>query len=81
MNPDFQEVLNKILAKTPEELNEQEKAFLRARSSYLKKAQLEEYAEVLAPKQPEVYVSKKERAKQENQTSDNTETVKQDATI
>jgi len=60
MNPDFQEVLNKILAKTPEELNEQEKAFLRARSSYLKKAQLEEYDSILNPK-PEIYVAKKDR--------------------
>ena len=60
MNPDFQEVLNKILAKTPEELNEQERAFLKARSSYLKKAQLEEYDSILNPK-VEVYVAKKDR--------------------
>ena len=75
MNPEAQEVLNKILAKTPEELNEQERAFLKARSSYLKKAQLEEYDSILNPK-VEVYVAKKDR---KNQTSDNTETVKQDA--
>ena len=73
MNPESVEVLSKILAKTPEELNEQEKAFLRARSSYLKKAQLEEYAEILTPK-VEVYVAKKDRETKPAQK----QTVKQD---
>ena len=50
MNKEAQEYLNKILAKTPETLNEYEIGFLRARSSYLKKAQLEEYESVLNPK-------------------------------
>lgn len=50
MNPEAQERLNKILAKTPEELNEQEILFLRARRSYLKKSQLEEYDSILNPK-------------------------------
>ena len=50
MNPEAQARLNEILAKTPEELNEQEIGFLRARRSYLKKAQLEEYDNILNPK-------------------------------
>lgn len=50
MNPEAQEELNKILAKEPETLNEEEIKFLRARSSYLKKAQLEEYDSVLNTK-------------------------------
>jgi hypothetical protein len=70
-----QEHFDKILKKTPKELNEQEIAFLRARSSYLKKSQLEEYDSVLNPK-PEIYVAKKDR---KNQTSEELETVKQNA--
>lgn len=49
MNPEAQEYLNKILAKSPIELTEDEKGFLRARSSYLKESQLEEYDSVLNP--------------------------------
>lgn len=62
MNPEAQEVLNKILAKEPTVLTEDEAKFLRARRDYLKKSQLEEYVAVLNPKV-------------ENQTSDE-ETVK-----
>lgn len=50
MDERSKEYLNKILAKTPEELNSQEIGFLRARRSYLKKAQLEEYQSVLETK-------------------------------
>lgn len=49
MNPEALEYLNKILKKNPSELNEDEKAFLRARKSYLKDAQLKEYESVLSP--------------------------------
>lgn len=60
MNPEAQARLDEILKLSPETLNEDQIMFLRARSGYLKKAQLEEYAEVLkvkeekevAPKQP-----------------------------
>lgn len=47
MNPEAQEFLDNILKKTPEELNDEEVRFLRARSSYLKKSQLEEYKNIL----------------------------------
>ena len=50
MNPEDQAVLDKILAKDPETLTEEEKGFLRARSSYLKKAQLKEYDSIINPK-------------------------------
>ena len=63
MNPEAQEVLNKILAKDPSNLTEDDIKFLRARSSYLKASQLEEYDSVLNPKV-------------KNQTSEKTETVK-----
>ena len=52
MNPEAQEVLDNILKKTPEELNDEEVRFLRARSSYLNKAQLDEYNDVLETKPP-----------------------------
>ncbi len=51
MNPEAQEYLNKVLTKSPSELSEEEAAFLRARVSYLKPAQLKEYAEVLTVKE------------------------------
>ena len=73
MDPRSQEQFDKILAKSIEELNEDEKGFLRARQSYLKKSQLAEYADILNPTPP-LYVSKK------NQTSE-TETVKENANI
>ena len=68
MNPDAQEYLDKILKKSPNDLNTEEMGFLRARRSYLKPAQVEEYKEVLEVK------SVKEQPK-ENQTSEE-ETVK-----
>lgn len=51
MNQEAQEYLDTILKKEPEALNFEERAFLRARRSYLKKAQLEEYKEVLEPEE------------------------------
>lgn len=51
MNPEAQEYLNEILKKEPEVLSYDEKAFLRARRGYLKKAQLEEYKEILENKE------------------------------
>ncbi len=50
MNPQAQVVLDQILKIEPDNLTEDQKAFLRARSSYLKKSQLEEYDHVLNPK-------------------------------
>lgn len=50
MNPEAQELLDSILKKNPEDLNEEEQAFVRARSSYLKKSQLEEFKDILHPK-------------------------------
>lgn len=47
MNKEAQERLDEILKKEPEALTSEDKAFLRARRSYLKKAQLEEYSLVL----------------------------------
>ena len=73
MDPRSQEYFDKILAKSIEELNEDEKGFLRARQSYLKKSQLAEYDDILNPA-PSLYISKK------NQTSQ-TEPVKENANI
>lgn len=50
MNPEAQAVLDAILKKEPETLNQQEITFLRARRSYLKKSQLEEYESILETK-------------------------------
>lgn len=47
MNPDAEVILNEILKKDPEHLTTGERVFLRARQSYLKKSQLEEYASIL----------------------------------
>lgn len=47
MNPEAKEYLDKLLQKSPSEFTEDEKGFLRARSSYLKPSQLEEYASIL----------------------------------
>ena len=49
MDEKSQEYLNTILAKQPETLNQVEIAFLRARQSYLKKSQLEEYNDIFNP--------------------------------
>lgn len=62
MNPEAQAELNRILAIDPKNLTEDDKAFLRARSSYLKESQKQEYAEAL--KEPK------------HQTSEEPETVK-----
>lgn len=47
MNPEAQEVLNNILTIDPKDLRRDQRDFLRARSSYLKKSQAEEYKEIL----------------------------------
>lgn len=47
MNPEAQAVLDEILRKDPEALTLEERLFLRARRSYLKKSQLEEYKDIL----------------------------------
>jgi hypothetical protein len=54
MNPEAQEILNKILLKSPSDLSTDEILFLRARKSYLKPVQVEEYKEVLEEKKVEV---------------------------
>jgi hypothetical protein len=65
MNPSAKEYLDKILEKGPESLNEPEKAFLRARRSYLKPSQVEEYKEVLNPVKEVKVEVKPEEAKTE----------------
>lgn len=50
MNPEAQAVLDEILKKDPQNLTTDDIEFLRARSSYLKKSQLDEYDSVLNPK-------------------------------
>jgi len=67
MDPKSQEYLNKILAKDPETLNHNEIVFLRARVSYLKAAQVEEYDSVLNPK-VKVQTSQKETVKKNANT-------------
>lgn len=64
MNPEAQAIFDEILKKEIDDLSEDDKIFLRARRSYLKKAQVEEYDSVLNPKI-------------KNQTSAKTETVKE----
>lgn len=49
MDPKSQEYFDQILAKEIETLNENEVKFLRARRSYLRKTQLEEYDSILNP--------------------------------
>jgi len=67
MEPRSQEYLDQIFKKELNTLNDQEIAFLRARRSYLKRSQLEEYDSILNPQEEsEVYVSKKDK----NQTSE-----------
>ena len=51
MNPGAQTRLDNILKKSPEELNTEEIAFLRARRDYLKTSQVEEYDSILNPKE------------------------------
>lgn len=50
MDERSQKRFNEIVAKDPSVLTTEEIAFLRARSSYLKKIQLEEYDSILNPK-------------------------------
>lgn len=66
MNPEAEKVLKDILEIAPANLTPDQIGFLKARRSYLKPAQLEEYEEVLHLKEPE--------KKEEHQTSK--ETVK-----
>lgn len=47
MNKEAQELLEKILSKPMNELTDNEIAFLKARQSYLKSYQLEDYKEIL----------------------------------
>ena len=60
MNPEAQEYLDSILKKSPDILNKDEIAFLRARRSYLKESQLEEYESVLETKPPKKEPVKKD---------------------
>lgn len=53
MNPEAKDKLNEILQKRSEELNKEDKAFLRARRSYLNKMQTEEYKDILHEKSEE----------------------------
>lgn len=47
MNPEAQAVLDEILKINPKDLTKDQRDFLRARRTYLKDSQLEEYQEVL----------------------------------
>lgn len=51
MNPEAQERLEELLKLDPASLNAEQKAFLRARRTYLKESQEEEYASVLDEKE------------------------------
>ncbi len=62
MDSASQEHFNEILKKDPDKLTEDEIGFLRARRTYLKAIQLEEYASIL----------------NKNQTSEEPETVKKE---
>lgn len=65
MDQRSQELFDKILTKDPEALNSDEIAFLRARRSYLKKTQLDEYNSILEPKKAS-QTSVKEPAKKKD---------------
>ena len=54
MNPEAKEYLDLILSKSPSELTWEQKAFLKARRSYLTDAQKEDYKSVLIPNQTPV---------------------------
>jgi hypothetical protein len=58
MNPEAKEYLDKILEISPEKLNAEQIAFLRARRMYLKTSQLEEYKSVLNQTPPKGTVKK-----------------------
>jgi len=49
MDPKSKERLDKILTKNPDALTEDEIGFIKARRSYLKKIQIEEYESILKP--------------------------------
>lgn len=51
MDQESQKMLDQILAKEPAALTDEDKAFLRARSSYLNEEQQAVYSEVLAQRQ------------------------------
>lgn len=79
MDTKTQEYLDKILKKSPSELTPDEVAFLKARRSYLKPAQVEEYKEVLEGKSVKKEESVEEETpteEVENQTSEKSEPVK-----
>ncbi len=63
MNPEAKEILDKILAKSPQVLTEDEIGFLRARRTYLKPSQIEEYKSVLGDQ-----TSQKEPVKQNDKS-------------
>lgn len=75
MNPEAKKVLDEILEKTIKELTPDEIEFLAGRRDYLKKVQLDEYAEVLEKRDKEVMAKAKIKPSTENQTSEE-ETVK-----
>ena len=60
MNKEAKEYLDKILTIDPKNLTDEQIAFLRARRSYLKTAQLEEYASILETKPPKTETVKKQ---------------------
>jgi len=65
---DFMEVLNIITAKKVVELDENEKAFLRARQYYLTPGQLDKFSDVLvipSVEEPKPRIVKKTKAKLE----------------
>lgn len=64
MNEEAVKELNRILAKPIRELTDDEKAFLRARRTYLKESQLKEYEDVLEPKPSPKEKTVKQNAKQ-----------------
>ena len=69
MNPEAQAFLDEILKKKPENLNPDEIEFLAGRRDYLKKAQLEEFEDVLKKRDNQIT--------KQNQTSEKSETVKE----
>lgn len=60
MNPEAQKRLDEILKINPVDLTPEQKAFLKARRTYLKKSQAEEYASVLNEKVEQVEEEKVE---------------------
>ncbi len=58
MNKEAQEIFDNLLRKPQDQFSEDDKAFLRARRTYLTKAQAEEFAPIIeeAPQEPELTV-------------------------